>query len=92
MATKAQVKKVATTKAGGKIDRSKTLLALLEAFGPRSDANLAADLGRVDDTVGEPMDNENISNPAVHRTQWALYQLRRKGTAVKQDSGEWAAV
>lgn len=77
MATKRQVQKAAVMKANGRIDRTKTVQAILEAFGPMTDIDVTANLQRIDDTA------------TVQNVQWALYQLRKAGDAKKTDDN-WA--
>ncbi len=78
MATKVQVKKVAVSKPNGRIDRTKTVQAVLATFGPMDDRTLTANLQRVDDTA-------NLTN-----VQWALYQLRNDKKLAKKVGDIWS--
>jgi hypothetical protein len=73
MATKPQILKVAVTTASGRVDRMKSVYAILDNFGPMDDTTLLANVQRADESA------------TIRNVRRILYRLRKAGRASKVD-------
>ncbi len=88
------MRKLIVVDSKGEVNRSGSIMAAIEKFGPRDDKWLTDLMVSFDDTLVTPLTaptKQDVKNPALNRVQLQLYSLRNKGLAEKLESGKWAA-